>query len=98
MEVESCFGIVKYIASACAWSLCLHIYTYILIIITGVVYNPVVEPEVTTLIDTPLVVKPHQAVVVEDATTPTSEYSYSYELSEMMEGEKKIFFTSLHMV
>ena len=75
-----------------------YVYTYILIIITGVVYNPVVEPEVTTLIDTPLVVKSHQAVVVEDATTPTSEYSYSYELSEMMEGEKKIFFTSLHMV
>ena len=76
-----------------------HIYIYILIIIiTGVVYNPVVEPEVTTPIDTPLVVKSHQAVVVADATTPTSEYSYSYELSEMMEGEKKNFFTSLHMV
>ena len=75
-----------------------YVYTYILIIITGVVYNPVVEPEVTTPIDTPLVVKSHQDVVVEDATTPISEYSYSYEMSEMMEGEKKIFFTSLHMV
>ena len=74
-----------------------YVYTYILIIITGVVYNPVVEPEVTTLIDTPLVVKSHQDVV-EDATTPISEYSYSYEMSEMMEGEKKFFFTSLHMV
>ena len=91
-----------------------YVYTYILIIITGVVYNPLVEnivpevttsvelenivPEVTTPIDTPLVVKSHQDVVVEDATTPISEYSYSYELSEMMEGEKKNFFTSLHMV
>ena len=63
-EVESCFAIVKYIASACAWSLCLRIYTYILIIITGVVYNPLVEnivPEVTTSVEN----------IVPEITTPT---------------------------